>query len=194
MVWSRKQINDLLQKSSDAGVDFKLTDEQIADFITFNKSPGSDVGMSIMKGVSRIISQYGGKPAPCRYKAFEKQFAENKMEVFVFSNSRALCGGDSLNCLYVHDNSIYSVPPTGGDFENVKKQGIRSLCLADCFAALVGNAAEFMSDKYEIVEMNKVSSFEEMNLKVPNFLKKYLGKKDLFLKNEVNCSAEIKIV
>lgn len=193
MVWTKAYILDLLQKASDAGVEIKLTDSQIADSIFYDKQPGSDIGLNIMQNVSRVISQQGDKKAPCRYKVFEKQFPEKKMEIYLFANEGNLCGKDSLNCLYVHSESIYSVPPTGGDYDNIRKQGIRSLCLADCFSALVASRAESISGDYEVVEMNLAKSFDEMNIKIPEFLKKYLSKKDLFLNNEINCKAEIKM-
>ncbi|MEM0372271.1 MAG: hypothetical protein QXO69_00290 [archaeon] len=193
MEWDKEQISDLLQKASDANVDFTLTDAQIAEFISFDRSPASDIGMSVMKGVSRVVRQYGDKQAPYRIKAFEKQFAENKMEVYVFSNEGTLCGKDVLNTIYVFEGSVYSVPPSGGDFGVVREKGVKTLSLADAFASLVAAKAEAMPSDYSVVEMGFAKSFDEMNIRVPPFLKKYFEKKRLFIESDISCRAEVKL-
>ncbi|NYZ80090.1 hypothetical protein H0N95_02460 [Candidatus Micrarchaeota archaeon] len=193
MEWSKAQITDLLQKASDANVELTLTDEQIAEFLTFDRSPSSDIGMNVMNGTSRAILQYGHKNAPYRIKAFEKQFTENRMEVYLFANDGTLCGKDVLNVLYVFDGAVYSVPPSGGDFDAIREKGIKTLALADAFSSLVAANAEAMNAEYSVVEMGAAKTFDDMNVRVPQFLKKYFEKKQLFIESNVSCRAEIKL-
>lgn len=193
MEWSKNQITDLLQKASDANVEFALTDAQIAEFLTFDRAPSSDIGMNVMNGVSRAIIQYGHKNAPYRIKAFEKQFTENKMEIYLFANDGTLCGKDALNVLYVFDGTVYSVPPSGGDFDGIREKGVKTLSLADAFASLVAANAEAMNAEYAVVEVGAAKAFDEMNVKIPAFLKKYFEKKQLFIESDVSCRAEIKL-
>ena len=186
----------MLEKASNAGVDIKLTDSQIVGSLSFNQAPNSDLGISVMNNVVKTIIQYGDKPAPTRFKVMEKQWPENKIEVYLFSNEGKLCGKDVLNSIYVLNGNVFSVPPTSEEFKNIRSKGVKFYNLAECFGALVGARVEQMQGDYEVVEMNEVKMFENANIKVPSFLTKFFEKnnKEFHLESNVFTKAEIKLL
>ncbi len=196
MKWNKNQITNLLEKAVEAEVDFELTDEQIAEFFSVKEQPHSDIGLLVKKKIEKAIDENYNKPAPYRLKVFEKQWPENKAEVYLFSNEDKLFGKNALDSVYVFKGNLFSLPPSSADFQNVLREGVRLFSFKELFSSLVGARFESMQSDYEVVEMKKANSFESANLHAPNFLKKWLEKnnKEFLLDAELNFSAEIKII
>ena len=196
MTWTKLEIINLLEKASNAGVKIELTDEQIVDCLGFNEYPGSDLGFVIMKNIIKTIEQQGDKSAPVRFKIFEKQWPENKIEVYLFANEGKLCGPDILNSIYVMNGNLFSVPPTSEEFKNIREGGKKFTNFAELFGALIGAKVEAMQSEYEVVEMNKIEGFETANIKVPSFLQRFFEKnnKDFNLEADIFLKAEIKLI
>jgi len=123
MKWNKEQIINLLEKASQYGVDFELTDEQIAEFFSVNLQPHSDIGLLIKKKVEQAIEDNFNKQAPYRFKVFEKQWPENKAEVYLFSNKDKLFGRNAFDSIYVFKGNLFSLPPSSQDYQNVLKEG-----------------------------------------------------------------------
>ena len=155
MKWNKQQITSLLEKASEAGVDFDLTDEQIAEFFSINLTPHLDIGSLVKKKVEKAIEENHNKPAPYKLKVFEKQWPENKTEVYLFSNEGLLCGKNSLDSIYVFKGNLFSVPPSSQEFQNVLKEGVKIFSFKELFGSLVGFNFESMHSDYEVVEMKK---------------------------------------
>ena len=195
MKWNKSQIISLLEKSVEAGVDFELTDEQIAEFFSIKEQPHSDIGILLKKKIMKAIEENSNKQAPYRIKVFEKQWPESKVEVYLFSEEGLLCGKNVLDYIYVFKGNLFSIPPSSQEYKNVLKQGVKVFSFAELFASLAAFKFESMHSDYEVVEMNEANSLEEANLSAPLFLKKWLEKnrKEIQLNAEIKCKAEIKI-
>lgn len=195
MKWNKNQIINLLEKASESNVDFELTDEQIAEFFTVKEQPHSDLGLLVKKKVTTAIENNYNKKAPYRIKVFEKQWPENKIEVYLFSNEGLLCGNNILNSIYVFKGNLFSIPPYSKEYQNVLKKGVKIFSFTELFSSLIGSRFESLQSDYEIVEMKQVNNLEEANITIPNFLKKWFknNNKETSLNSTINCKAEIKL-
>ena len=195
MKWSKSQIVSLLEKSVEAGVNFELTDEQIADFFEIKNQPHSDIGILLKKKMMKAIEENSNKQAPYRIKVFEKQWPESKVEVFLFNDNALLCGKDALDSIYVFKGNLFSIPPSSQEYKNVLKEGVKIFSFAELFASLAAFKFESMHSDYEVVEMNEANSLEQANVSAPLFLKKWLEKnhKETQLNAKIKCKVEIKI-
>ena len=195
MKWNKQQIKELLEKATQAGVDFKLTDEQIAEFFSIHEQPHSDIGLLAKQKIMKAIEDNYNKQAPYRIKVFEKQWPENKVEAYLFSDENLLCGRDVLNSIYVFKGNLFSLPPSSQEYQNVLTEGVKTFSFIELFSSLAAAKIESMQSDYELVEMKKVNSLEEANVLIPTFLKKWLEKnqKEISLNSEINCKLEIKI-
>ncbi len=187
-----KQLVDLMRKAAEKGENFSVTDEQFAELIDFKEKPNSDVGLAVMKRIIKTIEQHYNKPAPVRVKAFEKQFPEKKVEVWLFSDSGRLCSQGIFDRIYVMKGNIYSASFSRED-EPIRTNGVLVCSLLESFAALVASRMETASTEYEVINMDVVKTLDQANLTMPGFLKFFMQKnnKETHINSLVNANAEV---
>jgi len=179
-----------------------MTDDEISRAITVIEKPNTELGKLISKSIIRTALDHGTAPSPCRYKAFEKEFVDRKLQVWLFESEPGtkLCGPACINEMWVYDGNILAMPPSGMPQDvlekEAKERGKRlGISMISAFADEVAARVENFNGEYETVQVKNVASGEDINILIPDLVKEFVLSKNkrLSIKGPVFVGAEIKI-
>ena len=157
-----------------------LTDKAIAKSIRLLRQPSTSWGRFVAKSVLKSARENADKVAPLRVKAFEKQFVDRKLRVFLSAEKGKLAGSDAFSELYAYEGNLFAVPRSTNDklLLSARRSGVPlGFGFAEAFAALVGFVAETAVNDYVLVDFSSPSSWSNVNVFVPAVVERLAGKR-----------------
>lgn len=171
---------------------FELTDKQIANMISIHKTPKTQLGKAISKSIVRTAERYGTKPSPARYRVYQRDVGQKKLEVWLINPKRGrVCGGDFLNEIYIQGGDIRV-----GDTAVAQKGTRTRIRLLDAVADHVASEIEQLHTDYDVISVEKSKSWGDINLKIPEVIENFtkVNKKKIDVDADVGIRVEAKLI
>jgi O-phosphoseryl-tRNA synthetase len=158
--------------------DLKLSDQDIASMINAEKSPETEEGLKIAKEIVIAAEKHANEKSPCEFEVYKEKLLESDVTVKLTEKeeNKNLLGPAAFNGIFVHDGSIYGLPP--GKSEDIRKKGIDcSLRYIDAIAALAAHNIEksvIAGDKESVTKVQMARSINDINLALDDVALRYI--------------------
>ncbi len=153
----------------------QLSDAEIAEKITYEYQPSSDLGKQIQNNIVDVALENKDKNSPLKLTAFSKKVGEKMVEVCIWETDSGvkLLGPASLNEIWVSDGNILGMK-TGEKLEGIKT----NITYLSAIAALVGYQAEQLiktqEKEREIVRVKIAKYPSDVNIKIDPVVRRFI--------------------
>ncbi len=179
--------------------DWDLTDQEIVEAIKIDEKPSSTWGKLLSKKIQKTCKLYGDHKAPSEFQVFKKEVDDHELQVWVKEDKEGpLCGPAFLNEVYVHEGNVLSLPPSGGGEKSLVKKARREGVEADfnflkAFSDMVAHEIESDPLKEQKISVKKINNPEEINIRVPDIIRRYTRDKMLNIGGKVDITVETRV-
>jgi O-phosphoseryl-tRNA synthetase len=158
--------------------DWELTPREMAQMITVDKSPSTEIGRAISEAVVKTCIEHGDTPSPCEFLAWEGQLFGREVKVFVVEREEntKLCGPAYQNEVVVHKQNVMGIPRTSRWDEAFQEGVTTNIRYIDAFAELAASEVESASQngKDSETRVKIVRTPGEINIKINPALDRYI--------------------
>lgn len=180
--------------------EWEISDEEIAKAISEMKKPSTSWGKLLSKKIRETCNLYGDQKAPCEFKVFQKEVDDHQLEVWVKKEEEGtLCGPAFLNEIYVYEGNVLSLPPSGGGEEKklvkkARREGVKAgVSLLESFSDRVAARVEENPIEEQEVKVDRVVFSEEVNIGVPETIRRYTKDKVFEVGGELGITVETRV-
>lgn len=153
----------------------QLSDAEIAERISYEYQPHSDLGKEIMNRVMEVSLENQDKDSPLKLTAFSKEIGRRQLEVCVWETDPGvkLIGPATLNEIWVSNGDILGMK-AGEKLDGVKT----NMTYLSAIAALVGYKAEELieakNNAREVVRVKIAKYPSDVNIKIDPVVRRFI--------------------
>jgi O-phosphoseryl-tRNA synthetase len=180
--------------------DWELTPREMAQMITVDRSPSTDVGLEIAEAIVKTCIEHGETLSPCEFPAWDGQLYGRNVKVSVVEpeENTKLCGPAYLNEVVVYKQNIMGIPRTSR-WDDAFAEGVNTnIRYVDAFAEAAASEIEAASLQGQGSEtrVKIVRTPREINISIDPALERYITshKHKIDLRGPVFLTVRSKIV
>jgi O-phosphoseryl-tRNA synthetase len=161
-------------------MDILYIDKEIADLISIDKKPSSELGLKVAEEIEKTAIEQADSPSPCEFIAYEDE--KIVVKIIEPEENTKLMGPAFNNFIYVFDGGIYGLSEKSlrdkMDEEIVKKGIKTNISYIRALAALAAYGVENNSSKEIKIQVKNTKSWEDVNVNIPDTVVKFISGKN----------------